>query len=140
MSWYNPTSWFIDKQGVEAGAAADAKLDALNAKEYGVGGSNYNRIAEAEGRAAANRTLAEVMKEDATALSYSDATDDVNSAFVSGLGDAYDERTGQARSVLNAPFQVLFDSVPWYFWLIGLGALFLYLGGGQVVRKHIGKL
>lgn len=142
MSWYNPTSWFIDEKNVDAGAAADAKLQAMNAKDYGKGGDLYNQVAATEGTAAADANLATVLANqatDATVASVVEAEAQVNQAFVEGLGEAYDERTGQARAVLNAPFKVLWDSVPWYFWLLGAAGLFLYLGGGVWLRRTLLK-
>lgn len=143
MSWYNPTSWFVDKENVEAGAAADAKLDALNAQDYGRGGRIYEKIEADQGTAAANSTLEEVLNNaasDATASSIEAAQEDVNEAFVTGWNEAYDKRTSQAKSVIGAPFKVLWDSLPWYVWLLAGLALFIYLGGGQVARKYVGKL
>lgn len=138
MSWYNPVSWWIDKENLDAGNKAYEQ----SVKKDQPGGATYEKIEGIYGTQAADDHLKQVLDQGQTGgvLSYDEAVDQVDNSFWEGWNTAYDERTGQGKALLNAPFKVLFDIMPWYFWLIGAVALFIYLGGGVVVRKQIAKL
>ncbi len=66
-----------------------------------------------------------------------DAEQEVEDAFLEELGDGYDSLTGAIKTTLNAPFKFAFDAIPGWFWIVGAGAAFFYLGGSVkgVIKK-----
>ena len=138
MSWYNPATWFVDQENLDAGNRAAEKLAVLNAQDYGQGGRIYERVEAERGTPAAEDNLAIVLEHGADQIITREEADiQVVDAFESGWNDAYNERVGQAENVLRAPFKVAFDTIPWFYWAIGAGVLFFYLGGGPWLKKQL---
>ena len=140
MSWYNPVSWFIDKENLEAGNAAAEKLKTLNEGAYSPGGSIYEQVYAQEGQQAAEDALGQMLENSQNqTLSYPEAESQVNEAFGSGWSDAYKQRLDSLGEVLAAPGEAVRRVIPWYWWLIGLVVLFVYLGGMPWLKKQLAK-
>jgi hypothetical protein len=123
----------FDSANADAAAAADAQLQTMNSIDYGPGGKFYSpALADA---VAANRAA-----ELANGGYGADAQrGQVDQAFTDTL-DA------QAKSIIGGPLGVLWASlkamlkaVPWWLWILGLGAAFLWLGGATWLRGSLSK-
>jgi len=123
-----------DPANGEAAAAADAQLQQLNARDYGVGGKFYS-----------DANLAAVTAQRAAELAQNgDYNPDAQRAQIDkAFTDKLDE---QAKSIIGGPLGIVWatiksvlKSIPWWVWLIGFVAVFLWLGGGLLVRAFIKK-
>lgn len=113
--------------------ATDAALQAENAKDYSPGGTVYNQIVEERGVAAANETYEIVQGHEAT--QHIDVEAEVDEAFDQGLA----EGAQNIKGTIAAPFKLTWAILPWQVWLVGLVALFLYMGGGVFLKGLISR-
>lgn len=95
-------------------AEARANGNVMLADYYGGGLGQSASVAD--DRAAIDETFADSVKENATAISQ-------------GINDTLSFSVGK-----------ILGAVPWWLWLAGAFGLFLYLGGGAVIRARIAKL
>lgn len=105
----------------------DAQLAIENQKDYGPGGTIYNRTVQEKGVDAANQQYEEVNQR--LMESHIDVESEVGQAFDEGLQEGYDNITGGIKKTLKAPFQFAWASIPWQVWLLGAVLLFVYVGG-----------
>lgn len=59
----------------------------------------------------------------------------VNAAFREGLNDGVDNVRGAIGSTISFPFRL----IPWQLWLIGVGALLVYMGGWARLAGMLNK-
>lgn len=119
---------------------ADAKLRELNQKDYGPGGSIYNKIASEQGVETANETYDTVQEH--LNGSHIDVEAEVEQAFKDGLKEGYDNTTGAIKKTIAAPFNFTWAAIPWQLLAAGAVALFLYMGGHLWLKgiiKRLGK-
>lgn len=126
LAWYN-SLFGLDEESVRAGQEADRKLAALNKRALESGKYDAGTYAQAQ------KHLADSQLTDDTINAQ------IDDAIVEGLKEGYDNVTSSIKTVLDAPRKFLFASIPWYFWLLGAGAVFFYLGGGGLLKGVLKK-
>ena len=123
-----------DSTNAEAAAAADAQLQDMNAVDYGIGGKFYSvgnaaavdaqrasELASTGGYGVGNQTAA-------IDQVFTDTLDaEANSIVVTPLG------------IFWAEVKALLKAVPWWVWVLGLVAVFFWLGGAAFVRRYVSK-
>jgi hypothetical protein len=128
-SWYDPRTWIGSSDG-QSQAELQAASDAADARLAELNQGSRARYGEAwYAQAEANRTAAVI-----------DVPGSINEDFNRGAAEGYSNVTGAISTGLNAPFRFLWDAVPKWLWLVALLALFLYLGGGVVIRRKVASL
>ena len=110
--------------------------DELDAQRGQLNQSTYARIQSQQGQAAADRWLGQVAVNE-EASDYGTVEEQVSESFNEGLSEGYENVTGTIRSGINWPLKFLWDALPWWVWLGGLGAVFWYLGGGVWIRRKL---
>jgi hypothetical protein len=118
-------SWFYLGDEVEKGKQLDEKLASLNRDALARGVYDSGTFAEAE----ANR-----QKEDSSTYSaqidgaFGDGWRDGEQTVVNAVEGTVGAITGAAGSVVGAPLKGLLKGIPWWLWILGVGALLTYLG------------
>lgn len=56
-----------------------------------------------------------------------------------GLEEGWNNVTSGIRDTINAPARFLWDSIPWWVWLLGIAALAWYLGLFSLLQRRIAK-
>lgn len=138
MSWWNPVTWVGSSDG-RSQAELDAERARLDAVIAAQNDATYNRILLQRGQSAANDYAAQVA-ENYAAQDNRTAGEQVTEAAQQGLAEGYQNVTGAIRSTIAAPFRFIWDSVPWWMWILGLVVLFFYFGGSSVVRRRVSAL
>ena len=83
-------------------------------------------------------------------LGVNDVVGSVSGAFGEGLkegaqnvleapGKAAAAITGAANQAASGVFYGIIKNIPWWAWLVGLGALFVWMGGLSLVRGRLAK-
>jgi len=119
-------------------AQTDARLRAINERDYGKGGVIYNAIEESQGAFAADNALGTVEKHLANdELDTATGDQQIDTAFDTELS----RRTGAVRNAagsgISAVFKSIFGIIPWQVWLAGAAFAFFYFGGFKFLK---GKL
>src|ERR1044071_3845155 len=132
MSWVSDI--FGGNQEQARADALDKQLAASEA-DYAPGGRIYQKIAAEQGMDAADRAYALVRKHAADGTA-ADAHIDtqIDKAFQDQLASEIGDVTGAVKTAATVPFKLVFKSIPWQAWLLGAGALFLYMGGGKALK------
>lgn len=138
MSWWNPATWVGSSDG-RSQAELDEERARLEAVIAAQNDATYNRILLQRGQSAANDYVAQVA-ENYAAQDNRPAGEQVTEAAQQGLAEGYGNVTGAIRSTIAAPFRFVWDSVPWWIWVMGLVGLFFYFGGSSVVRRRVSSL
>ena len=133
--------WLFGADALQAqGDALDAKLGAMNTSDYEPGGSLYNKIADEQGLAAANRAWGTVQDNLSTG-----ATGNVDAQISGAFGDSVAASiatvAGWIKDALNgvggAVKRFVTGAIPWWVWLALAVGLFLYFGGGVWLAKKL---
>lgn len=138
MGWFQKLIYGVDLEAEQKRSDdLDAKIKAENEHDYGPGGPIYNQTVQDRGVAAANQQWEEVQaRQKANQI---DVQAEVDDAFNTGLKEGYDNVTGGIKDTLAAPFKFTFAALPWQIWVVGLIVLFLYLGGGQMLKGILNR-
>lgn len=64
----------------------------------------------------------------------------IETTFVDSVKENADAMAGGVKGALNGVAGTLWKAFPWWLWLVAAAALFIYLGGGVVIRSRIQKL
>jgi len=138
MGWFQKLIYGVDLDATQSELdRTNAALASENAADYGRGGTIYRQIQAERGTAAAEQTYADVLRraED----NQINVTDQVHGAFRDGYNESLGNITGGIRATLAAPFNFAIRSIPWQLWLVGLVALFIYMGGGVWLKGLINR-
>jgi hypothetical protein len=124
----------------------DAEAEQKRSQQLDQGLSNYNDSTnyydrlDAQNRAAAYAHLQQQQADTAT------IPQQVDAGFAEGLQQGLQNELGYVRTVSDTTNEILgslgksiFGAIPWWFWLFGLLALFLYMGGGQFLKGRLAK-
>jgi hypothetical protein len=138
VSWYDPRTWIGSSDG-RSQAELQAERDQLDARIAAQNSATYQRIQLQSGNSAANDWLAQVndnlATQDSTPVSEAVAAD-----FNAGAEEGLQNAAGVVRAGINLPARFLLSAIPWWVWIVAAGALFIYLGGGAVVRRKVSSL
>lgn len=111
----------------------DAKLRALNERDYGKGGQVYDAVQARYNQEAADRNLDTVRTHEETG-----ATGDVGQQIDSEFGAGLSEGAANIRhSVDNISWGILktgLKTIPITVWVIAAGVAFFYLGGSRFLK------
>ena len=123
----------------DAGAAADAQLRAMNSVDYAPGGKIYEKIAAERGTAAADAAQAQVTANYDTQAPIGETAQNaaIDQAFTDSLDASASNLIGSPLAVLWAEIKALIKSVPWWVWIIGIVAVFFWLGGAAIIRAAV---
>lgn len=126
MSLWDRIVYGVDLDAEQArGEQLDAQLEALNRQRLDSGRWTLEQWQTAENNRQAGAT--------------GDVRGQVREAAVEGALDGVRAIPSAINKGLKAPFQFLGVAIPWQVWLLGLGALFLYLGGGVYLRGILAR-
>ena len=64
-----------------------------------------------------------------------DVTGSVTDAFYQGMGEGAANIRGTVGSAISSPFKL----IPWQLWLVVIVGLFLYMGGGSMLKGVLKK-
>ena len=141
MSWLPDWLTGYDAANAERAAAADLRLQNMNAVDYAPGGSLYERAASERGTAYADDLLDRVQLDFDSQSSFllPDQRAEIDSAFaegaVAGLKSTQDKFKGW---LANIGLGVL-GFIPWWAWFVAIVFLwFKYLGGSKTLRRLAG--
>jgi len=150
-SWYNPATWQIvtgyDAAEQQAKSRElDAQLAALNEEK---------RLTGTISESTYNQTVAHLAEQVALTESIDE---DMDAATIEGLVQGYQNELAVLESIpkyagkitgdvlgavtsgvgggLGAIGRGFFGNLPWWVWVGGAAALFLYFGGGGYVKRH----
>ncbi len=135
-NWIVTQTTGVDPAAEQARAdALDAQLAAMNAP----GGDYWNRLSAA-GQATAATNLANQQAQSA------DIAGQINGAFVQGAQqglqnelDLVSQVSGGINRVLDSVGLSVLKIVPWWAWIGGAIALFLYAGGGVWLKGRMAR-
>ena len=153
MSWLPDWLTGYDAENAARAAAADAQLQKLNQADYERGGRIYNAVADARGVAAAEQNLATVLANRDREIN---GTDDGSYTGVGGYSEDVqreqiqtvfqDTLDVQAGKIIGGPFAAIgsflksiFKAVPWWVWLLGIVAVFVWLGGAALLKGILAR-
>jgi len=130
FNWLTDYFTGYDSANADKAAAADSKLQAMNATDYAPGGKFYSPYAADS--VAKNRA-----SELATTGGYGQTNQrpQVAQAFTNGLK----EGIGNVNSTIGDLVKNFFGLVPWYVWALALVGLFFWLGGAVFLRRQLTK-
>lgn len=130
--------WFSGGSALQSQLTAqDNTLAVLNAKDYAPGGSIYNQISASQGTAAADAAYQQVQQDEASG--------NVNvqqqelQAAQAGAAAGLDSLSSGIQGVTSGLFSTLFKLIPWQVWLFGGVALFVWLGGLELLKGSLSK-
>lgn len=78
--------------------------------------------------------------EDVAAANYDAQPERIDETFTTAVKDNAASMASGVKSGLNAVAGTVWSAIPWWLIIVGLVALFIYLGGGMVLRSRIQKL
>lgn len=138
MSWYDPRTWIGSSDG-RSQSELQAERDSLDARIAQQNSETYSRIQLQRGNTAANDWLAQVNENLATQDS-TPVSESVVADFNAGAEEGLQNAAGVVRAGINLPARFLLSAIPWWVWIAGGVALFVYLGGGAVIRRKVSSL
>jgi len=113
-------------------------LAAKNTDDYSPGGKIYNQIAARDGQQAADKANKQVQADLASSQT-GDVTGQVSDTFNQALSDETKGIGSAGSGFISSLLKNLFNVIPWQVWLIGGLALFVWLGGLELLRGVIHK-
>jgi hypothetical protein len=127
MSWLPDWITGYDAANAQAAAEADAQLQAMNAQDYAPGGRLYTPQNAA--KVQADYASQAPIGVDAQRAS-------IDQAFADGFSQGYQN----VKNTFSDFASKLFGLIPWQVWLVGLGVLFVWMGGmvwlKGILKKH----
>lgn len=130
MSWLPNWLTGFDTANAEAGAAADATLQAMAIKDYGPGGKNYSP---------ANWAAVQADYHSQAAFGVDAQQQQVQDAFDQTLQDEFNSVTSVPAGLTWSVVKAFLKSIPAFVWVVVAIAAFWYLGGAAIIRKQIEK-
>lgn len=130
-----------DAANADAAAAADAKLQAMNAVAYSPGGGAYNYVAATQGQTAADALAGKVASDYANQapIGVTDQQAAIDATFTDSLNASAKSIVGTPLGIFWAEIKALLKAVPWWVWAISVIAGFFWLGGAAIIRKFVAK-
>jgi len=140
---------------ITGGAAANKQFEQLNAQNqadyaarYAPGGASYNKIAATQGVQVADAAYQTVQSDYSNAAAQeSNYLDQLDQAGTEGAQSGLDNVTalpgkivGGVTGIAGSTLWGVLKNIPWWVWLVALGFLFFYLGGGLALRSRGQKL
>ncbi len=141
MSWLPDWLTGYDAENAERAAAADLRLQNMNAVDYAPGGSIYERAASERGTAYADDLLDRVQLDFDSQSSFNpdDQRAEIDTAFVEGAAEGLKSAQDKFKGWLSSIGLGVLGFIPWWVWLLALGFLwFKYLGGSKTLRRLAG--
>ena len=56
-----------------------------------------------------------------------------------GLKEGADNITGAVKGTLNTAGGLVWNSIPWWVWIVGAAALFFWMGGGALLKGRLAR-
>ncbi len=130
MGWFQKLIYGVDLEAEQKRSdTLDRAIEIENQKDYGPGGTIYNRTVEEKGVEAANKQYDEVQAR--TAAGRIDVEAEVDEAFWEG----WEEGQGNIKRAVAGPFDTLFSIIPWQLWAAALVyVLLVYMGGAKFLK------
>ena len=135
MPWYNPVSWYLDSDNIAAGAAADAGNAQITNSLASQGLMTQADAAAANAHYAAG----------AADSTIEGATAQVNDAFIEGAREGLAAELNFFTNILpdginktlSTILKAIFKAIPWWAWIIGAAALFVWMGGLALLQGSL---
>jgi hypothetical protein len=137
VPWYSPARWFLSSDDLEAGKAADRKLEELNRQAWQEGRittEEYARRQEAIQNNSSDQYLLQV--DGAFKEGWREGEQTVGTV----IKDTVAGVAGVAGSVVAAPVKGIVAGLPWWLWLLGGLAVLVYLGALPRILAELRKL
>ena len=121
--------WFARFMGVDAdnaarAAEADATRARLNAEKFERGEWNAQQYQAVQANWAASQFS---------------PNDQMYEAAYDGLKEGADNITGAVKGPLNTAGGLVWNSIPWWVWIVGAAALFFWMGGGALLKGRLAR-
>lgn len=104
--------------------AADAELARLNAEALERGRISQESYEQRE----ANREAGAI-----------NVVDSVNDEFKAGLAEGLSNVTSGVKNTLSGTIGTIFGTIPWSVWLLAAVALFIWMGGLEMLRGRLAR-
>lgn len=131
----------VDLATVQAQSdAADAQLQQINNADYAPGGKIYDQVATDQGTQAANKNWQTVQNDlQTSAATTANAADQVSGAFQTQLSSETSGISGVLSGSISTILKNIFNIIPWQVWIVAGLALFIWLGGINLLHGVIKK-
>ncbi len=114
--------------------AEQAQASQMAMNDYAPGGKTYNQIEATQGRQAADKAW-QTVQGDYQSGHVGNVTQDVANAFSDGLNQGTQNVKGFFAGLIDKAFAI----IPWQAWILGIVALFIWLGGLQWLKRFIAR-